>query len=214
MPKLKNKKTAQLPPVPTIPMNGNECFHSSGEEIGFNLIEFWQWTGSHLISNTTRGNLAEFIVSKGLGIDSKVRSTWEEYDLITKNGLRIEVKSSSYLQAWGQKRYSRPVFGIAPSRAWKPDVGGRAKKAKRHSDVYIFCLLNHKDQSTIDPLNVSQWTFLILPTSILNKHCPNQKTITLGKIRKLGATEVSYDRLKTIVKKVKGVNRKKRKAKC
>jgi hypothetical protein len=30
--------------------------------------------------------------------------------------------------------------------------------------LYVFCLLAHKDKSTLDPLNMDQWQFFVLAT--------------------------------------------------
>ena len=38
----------------------------------------------------------------------------------------------------------------------------RVGEAKRHSDVYVFALLAHLDQRTINPMDVSQWRFYVL----------------------------------------------------
>jgi hypothetical protein len=48
------------------------------------LIEFWQWSISDLVSNVSRGVLAEFIVAKALEINtvSNVRDEWAAYDLL------------------------------------------------------------------------------------------------------------------------------------
>jgi hypothetical protein len=47
---------------------GDECFHSIGASLGYTLLDFWRWSASDLVSNATRGRLAEFIVAKALGI--------------------------------------------------------------------------------------------------------------------------------------------------
>ena len=45
---------------------GKEPFHSSGRDAGFDLLGYWQWTESDLVSNTTRGIIAEYIVAQAL----------------------------------------------------------------------------------------------------------------------------------------------------
>ena len=52
----------------------------------------------------------------------------------------------------------------------------------RHSDVYVFCVYTHRDQDTINPLDLSQWEFHVLPTKTLNAQAPTQKTITLSSL--------------------------------
>jgi hypothetical protein len=50
-------------------------------------------TASDLVSNSTRGVLAEFIVARALGLDTGVRTEWQAFDLETASGKKIEVKS-------------------------------------------------------------------------------------------------------------------------
>ena len=40
----------------------------------------------------------------------------------------------------------------------------------RRADIYIFCLLGHKDQTTINPMNLNQWVFYVLPVMFI---CPS-----------------------------------------
>jgi len=62
---------------------------------------------SDLVSNATRGRLAEFIVAQALNVDtSGVRDEWAAYDLLTSSGIKVEVKSAAYLQSWAQRRHS------------------------------------------------------------------------------------------------------------
>ena len=200
MSRLKNASDPSLGPVPVKPGRGDEPFHQNDQSLGFELVDFWRWTGSNLLSNTTRGNLAEFLVSKALGVKAGVRATWEEYDLLTPGGVKIEVKSSAYIQVWGQKKYSRPTFGIGPSRAWDMEKGRSSEEATRHSDVYVFCLLDHKDQETLDPMDLSQWAFRVLATSVLDTECPEQRTIGWRKLERLGAIESDFHALKGAIK--------------
>ncbi len=46
------------------------------------------------------------------------------------------------------------------------------------------------------------WEFYIVPTSIINKHCENRKTISLGRIRSLGYQAIQYDKIKAEIDKL------------
>jgi hypothetical protein len=46
--------------------------------------------------------------------------------------------------------------------------------------------LTHKDQATVDPLNLDQWTFYVLPTRVLNEVLGNQKTVALSRLIGIG----------------------------
>mgnify|MGYP007088547187 CR=1 FL=1 len=104
---------------------------------------------------------------------------WEPYDLETQSGIAGEVKSSAYIQTWKQKCLSNIIFSIRPAQAWDPITDEYDEEVKRRSRVYVFCLLDHKDQDTVDPLNLDQWRFFILPTSKLNEELPDQKGLSL-----------------------------------
>ena len=81
----------------------------------FHLSDFWSWNQSDLIENRTRGILAEFIVKKALNIDSERRVEWDNFDLITNTGKKLEVKSAAYIQSWEQSKFSDIKFGISPT---------------------------------------------------------------------------------------------------
>ncbi len=77
---------------------GDEPFTNNGAPLAQKLIDFWKWSVSDLVSNATRGVLAEFIVATALQIDpSKVRDEWAAYDLSTNEGIKIEFRSAAYL---------------------------------------------------------------------------------------------------------------------
>lgn len=142
--------------------------------------------------------LAEFIVASAIDVLEKPREEWDAFDLVTKNGLKIEVKSSSYLQSWEQTNLSKIVFGIQPTTVWGND-NKRSIEAKRQADIYVFCVLSHKDKTTVNPLDLSQWDFYILQTSVLNKKRQSQKTITLSSLLQLNPEISKYDKLKSVI---------------
>ena len=181
--------------------SGDESFTSSGKKLGLNLLEFWEWNGSDLISNAMRGRLAEFIVAKALGLAEGVRYEWDAYDLEYRK-TRIEIKTSAYIQSWKQSHLSKIVFGMQPTRAWNYETNEFGDEIKRQSDVYVFCVLSHKDQSTINPLDLDQWEFYILPTRTLDEKVPNQKTISLSSLQNLNPDKVSFNQLKNMIDKV------------
>lgn len=176
---------------------GQERFRCDGECVGPTLLDFWQWSVSDLVSNATRGILAEFIVASALGVATGVRKEWDAFDLRTPNGLKIEVKSCAYLQSWKQSKPSTITFSVRKSRGF--DEQGRMTAAEpiRHSHLYIFALLHHRDsKKTLDPLNLDQWTFYPVPTSKLNERERSQHSITLRSLEKLCENRVKYIGLK------------------
>ena len=97
---------------------GEECFFSSEGLPGPPLLNFWQWAFSDISTNSMRGIVAEFIVASALGVSRNFRNPWLEYDLTTRSGLKIEVKSAAYLQSWPQSKESPITFSVAKSRKW------------------------------------------------------------------------------------------------
>ena len=173
---------------------GKEKFHSNNKTFDFDLLSFWQWSVSDLVSNATRGRLAEFLVAKALDLNMKVRDEWSAYDLETSSGIKIEVKSSAYIQSWEQSQLSVINFRIPKTREWDRTTNKQSVEIKRQADVYVFALLVHKEKSTIDPMNVDQWEFYALPTQMLNERQRSQHSITLSSLRKL-AQPVKFDEL-------------------
>ena len=154
------------------------------------------------MGNALRGILAEFIVASTIDILDKPRDEWDTYDLKTKNGLKIEIKSSSYLQSWEQTELSKIIFGIQPTSSWDYSINKRSKEKIRQSDIYIFCVLSHKDKNSVDPLNLSQWDFYILETKILNEKVKTQKSITLSSLLKLNPIKIKYDSLQAEIEHI------------
>lgn len=174
---------------------GEEHFQHKGRQLETTLLDFWRWSASDLVNNSLRGQLAEYIVAQALRINPKLRVEWDSYDLLTTTGIRIEVKSAAYLQSWYHKKLSAISFGIRPTLGWDATTSIYETEAKRQSDLYVFCLLSHQDKDTVDPLNVDQWEFYVLATSVLNQTCPAQKTITFRRLQQLGATKVAFEEL-------------------
>lgn len=180
--------------------NGNEPLHSNGRPLGLKLLDFWSWSASDIVSNALRGILAEFIVASALDIDlNGVRDEWGSYDLITQDGIRIEVKSAAYLQSWEQSHYSSIIFNVPKTRAWNIDTNIQENESRRQAQVYVFALLSHKDKSTLDPLNIAQWVFYVLPTAVLDARTRSQVSITLCSLEKLAGPGLSYFNLKGAV---------------
>ncbi len=172
---------------------GNEAF--IGDKQNRTLLEFWKWAYSDLVGNTEKGSIAEYLVAIACGIDETARISWDTYDLTLKNGIKIEVKSSGYVQTWKQKRLSIPVFNIPKTKAWDYLNNFFEPEKKRHADLYVFALLAHIDKKTINPLNTSQWEFYILNTQTLNKEMKNTKQITLKKLIEINAIKSTFEQL-------------------
>lgn len=179
---------------------GNEHFCFDNMPAGYNMLnDFWKWQASDLLNNTLRGALAEFIVAKALGIETKKpRIDWEPYDLLFNDKLRIEVKSTAYLQSWEQKRDSVLHFSISPRRAWYTKTGYE-EEPRRHSDIYIFCVFTEKKRDRANPLNLDQWEFYPVLTTELDNQFPMKQSTGIASILRLCPEAYNYASLRDAV---------------
>jgi hypothetical protein len=182
---------------------GDEPLHIDGQRLAANVLSFWQWSASDLISNTTRGRLAEYLVAYALGVADGVRVEWDAYDLRTRSRIKVEVKSASYGQSWQQTQPSTIAFDIKPTLGWEAETNTTGTERKRQADVYVFALLAHRDKITLDPLNIAQWRFYVLPAAILNTQLPLQKTIRLTTLQRLGARQVPFKNIVEMIDNTK-----------
>lgn len=102
-------------PSPAVELRGDESFVG----LDATVLDFWRFAVQDLRMNTLRGYLAEFVVARALGAQAN-RTEWDPYDVLwhdprSGRDVRIEVKSSAYLQAWPQHRLSTPSFSCRPS---------------------------------------------------------------------------------------------------
>jgi hypothetical protein len=180
--------------------SGTEKFRTGADELDFDLLSFWQWSCSDLLSNATRGVVAEFLVARALGIAADgVRHEWAAYDLETKEGVTVEVKSAAYLQRWRQDQLSRISFVVPKTRAWDPRTNRLSEEIARQAQVYVFALLAHQDKATVDPLDLRQWIFYVLPTAVLNNRTRSQHSITLRTLHEVSSGPVAYGDLREAV---------------
>jgi len=186
--------------IKTVKKTGNECFSFNGNDLNWKIIDFWKWNVSDLLSNAIRGTLAEFIVATAMEIDlSCVREEWDAYDFETNEGIKIEVKTSAFLQTWLQKEYSKIKFSIKPAFSWNAETNETSEIKSRPSNVYVFCLLKHKDKKTVNPLILDQWDFYVISTKKINEIFGNQSSIQLNSLQKI-IKSISYNELKEKIK--------------
>ncbi|MCK8495874.1 hypothetical protein M0L20_28670 [Spirosoma sp. RP8] len=197
-----NDTPGDYPALNVSPKTGEEPFLQNGQPLPIRLLDFWRWSASDLASNALRGRLAEYIVAQVLGIRATVRVEWDAYDLLTSRGIRVEVKSAAYLQSWYHKKLSAIKFSIRPTLGWNAGLNAYETELKRQADVYVFCLLAHRDKATLDPLNLDQWVFYVLATPVLSKACGSQKTITLTRLQQLGALRVPLEELAAVLDRI------------
>ena len=144
------------------------------------LLDYWCWAHSNLVDNTERGVFAEFLVHMAVGAVSKTRVNWGKYDVLSPEGIRIEVKASGYIQSWAQNKLSAVSFSVRPTYGWDAETNQYSEECVRQSDVYVFCLHKHTEQATINLLDVNQWTFFVLLTAAsLSPSSKNENTAVM-----------------------------------
>ncbi|MFD1211109.1 hypothetical protein ACFQ36_03505 [Arthrobacter sp. GCM10027362] len=155
---------AWIVPPPASAIDGSDRF------IGLDatVADFWRFAMSDLRMNNARGYLAEFLVAKALGLHEVSRVEWDAYDLLL-DGIRVEVKSSAYLQAWEQRRPSRIVFSGLQGTRYHPRHGYDPAGKSLNAHVYVFCVQTAMTHADYRPLDLGQWTFHVLPRSILER---------------------------------------------
>ncbi|MFT3661837.1 MAG: hypothetical protein QM809_10675 [Gordonia sp. (in: high G+C Gram-positive bacteria)] len=147
--------------------------------------------------------LAEFLVGTVLGCipDDETRLEWDAYDLRTRDGIRVEVKSTAHLQSWGTTKRSSLRFGINPTLAWDAKSNTYDTEVKRQADVYVFCEHHERNRIDADPLDVDQWTFYVLSADVLDRLFPGQKSIALPVVQQ-HADRCDYRSLKRSVERL------------
>jgi len=146
------------PPRP-LDLDGTEPFIG----LAGTVKDFWSYAARDLRANTIRGVLAEWLVARAVGA-TESQPEWSEFDVLTPTGVRVEVKSSAYLQAWAQRKLSTISFSGLRSQKWDPETGYSGQRTL-NADVYVFCVQTADSHDSYDPLDVAQWNFYVLPRS-------------------------------------------------
>lgn len=183
------------PAIESVRLSGAEPISDEHGQQVSDLNGFWSWAYSNIIDNAERGALAEYLVACALGVNDNVRVNWDKYDLLSPEGIAVEVKSSGYIQSWEQEKLSSLIFGIQPTFGWDSSTNTYSKQMARQSDIYVFCVHKHTDQATVNPLNIAQWDFYLLPTRVLNEKAGAQKKAVLSSLINMGAEKCEFNRI-------------------
>jgi hypothetical protein len=184
-------------PVKVKRTGGNEPFRAGGTALKVKLKHFWQWSVSDLMSNASRGILAEYLVAKALGIAGGVRNELGPFDLETKDGMKIEVRSFSPFQTSFTEPCSKPSFGTRPVQHCNEATTKFDGEIEHQADVYVLCVLGdrEKNREGVDPLNLDQWDFYVVKASIFNEESPAQKTTGETSLKEVSLIKVEYAEL-------------------
>lgn len=179
-------------------LTGREPFLSEGKPLGFCIEDFWRFQHSNIWD--VQEEIAEFIVAKALGQDLPYnKNGWTLWDLNYK-GKRIEVKETGYYHSWRTDGKVSPVrtFGITKAYSRYKD---NTSTFERQNDVYVFCLNTGETKESSNPLDLDHWRFWVVPTSVINENCGDNKTINLNRVAKLSEhpSGLSYHELRAAV---------------
>lgn len=160
----------------------SESFVLNDEKQSKTALDFWRWTYSDLLQNITRGCLAEYIVAWAFECEETPRNPWDAFDLKTRAGNKVEVKSTAYVQSWGSKK-PQPKFIIKPTKTWS-DAEGSSKKADFNADIYVLCYLKETDKEKVNPMNLDQWRFWVFSKEQLITLLNNKRAISVQSLQK------------------------------
>lgn len=152
------------------------------------LDAFCRWNSGPLMQNRTRSAYAEWLVHRALGVDPGLHRL-EGAELHLRVGeLTLEVQSAAYLQAWPQPQVSRISFPIEP----------------RIATAVVFCLLEEQDPQVVDPQDLKQWRFWVVPTRSLH---PERKSIGLQALIRAHGEGLPFEELADRVRQLPGAPR-------
>lgn len=173
-------------PPPLDPLNGDERFLG----VEATVTDFWRFALPDVTTNNVRGWLAEYLVWRAIGVDRPVRVEWDAFDVLWGE-IRIEVKSSAYLQRWAQRGPSALTFSGLRGKLLDAETNRYADEATYNADVYVLAANLSADRDRFDQLDIGQWRFAVLPRLALEE--TGQSTLSWPRAQTLATAVVSFD---------------------
>lgn len=179
-------------PRPLDLLSGTEALLPTGKQV----VDFWRWGFSDLRSNVVRGVLAEFLVASAVGADlSTPRDAWADYDCTSRDGIRVEVKSTATWQSWPQRGRSDHRFGRLRGQALTAE-GGYSGAPVVRADVFVFAVHDCLSPEDYDPLDLGQWSWWLLPGRVIDglQNAAGQPVdeLSLARVKREGAVASSW----------------------
>ena len=81
---------------------------------------------------------------------------------------------------------------------WIPEKNDFGTERKRQSDVYVFCLLSQQVKADINPLDLEQWEFYVVPTAVLDKELGDAQSISLSRVKQFSEI-LTFNELKKAI---------------
>lgn len=191
------KLSERVEPGELVVPEPDDPFRTGGEAIGTTAGEFWRWMLGDLRMNTTRGFLAEYLVTRAVGNRDPMRQEWAAFDVLAEDGTRIEMKASGYAQSWPGREV--PItfrFGsVDKAKAWD-ERQGQDVEIDPDDRVHVWVFAVHetpRGAPTYDPMNLDEWSFRVVPHMWLRK-C-SQRQGGLSFFEQNGFSAVSWTEL-------------------
>ena len=191
------EQPAWLVPRAVERLTGDEKFGGSD----LSVLDFWRWGFSDLRTNVVRGVLAEFLVASALGDPSPLRNAWDNFDVTTRSGVRVEVKSSGYLQSWKQARISAIQFAGLTGIAWSEETASYSGERAFRADVYVFAIHTCREPEQYDALDLSCWDFRVLGAQALRRAVQGSRSVTMRVLEQHAPTSLRLDELAEAVER-------------
>ncbi len=158
------------------------------------VLDFWKFSMGNLLTNNTRGYLAEFLVAQAVG-SPHGRIEWDDHDVVTSTGVTVEVKAGGYVQAWDRSSAAAPVIAFSGlrGRSWDEASGRRSVNAAYKAQVYVFCVVTARTVEEYQPLDLGQWAFYVLPRESIAS--TGQSSMRLSTVERLAGQPVPFDQL-------------------
>ncbi|PUB84400.1 MAG: hypothetical protein DBP02_08880 [gamma proteobacterium symbiont of Ctena orbiculata] len=159
--------------------------------------DFYEWAFGNTLDNTTRAIIAEYLVHRAVGGVDRHRLNWNAFDIETPEGFTIEVKAAGLIQSWATEKQCVPEFDISiKNKLWLARENRYIPMTTRYSDIWVFAFHEETDRNLAEPLDTSQWRFLVTTSKWLEQNFGDQNKVRLSVLIKHGLTTVPYDRLR------------------
>ena len=139
--------------------------------------------------------LAEYLVALAMHDPAPLRIEWAPHDVLSPEGINIEVKSSSYCQSWRQHKLSALSFGRLSGLPLSDD-GSEFLGTERElrADVFVFAIQICREPMEYDALDLSPWEFRVVPAAVLRAH--GARSISYAAVLRFAPQAVAWDGLR------------------
>lgn len=150
-------------------------------------IRFYKWSfGDLTASDSDLGMAAEYLVGEILGCLPPGRKVNAPFDLVTRSGVSLEVKSTSKPD---ERRGRSPVY------RWDISSQAAAIKGERPlADIWIFLIAKFPSPS-VDILDYRYWRAYLVPSDQL-RACKVKQYLRESYLTRLGLTSFPLSELK------------------